>query len=81
MHEVSNKHGGDNIPPPRASVVGSNPFLDLAFMEHIVRVVTVGMVVGASSTDARSGGVVTIVQWVKGMREMSCMTYSGEEDA
>jgi len=28
----------------------------------------------------RVRGVVTIVQWVKGMREMGCMTYGGEED-
>jgi hypothetical protein len=59
----------------------SNPFSDPAFMEHIVRAVVVGMVAGASSTAPRSGGVVTIVQWVKGMREMGCMTYGGEEDA
>jgi hypothetical protein len=50
-------------------------------MEHIVRAVAAGMAVGASSTAPRSGGVVTIVHWVKGMREMSCMTYHGEEDA
>ena len=62
-------------------VAGSNPFSDPAFMEHIVRAVAVGMVAGASSTAPRSGGVVTIVQWVKGMREMGCMTYHGEEDA
>jgi hypothetical protein len=39
------------------------------------------MAAGASSTAPRLGGVVTIVQWVKGMREMGCMTYYGEEDA
>jgi len=63
------------------SVAGSNPFSDPAFMEHIVRAVVAGMVAGASSTAPRSRGVVTIVQWVKGMREMGCMTYRGEEDA
>jgi hypothetical protein len=62
-------------------VAVSNPFSDPAFMENIVRVVATGMVAGASSTTPRSGGVVTIVQWVKGMREMGCMTYRGEEDA
>ena len=36
---------------------------------------------GSLSTTLRSGGVVTIVQWMKGMREMGCMTYHGEEDA
>jgi hypothetical protein len=75
MLEISDKQGGDNIPPPVEPVVGSNPFSYPAFMEHIVRTVAVGMVVGASSTAPRSGGVVTIVQWVKGMREMGCMTY------
>ena len=81
MPEVSARQGGDNIPPPVTPVAGSNPFLDPAFMEHIVRVVAAGMVAGASNTTPRSGGVVTIVQWVKGMREMGCMTYHGEEDA
>jgi hypothetical protein len=61
-------------------VAGSNPFSDPAFMEHIVRAVAVGMVTGASGITPRSGGVVTIVQWVKGMREMGCITYGGEED-
>ena len=64
-----------------APVDGSNPFLDPAFMDHIVRVVAAGMAAGASNTTLRSGGVVTIVQWVKGMRDMGCMTYRGEEDA
>ena len=73
--------GGDNIPPPVAPVVESNLFSDPAFMEHIVRVVAARMVAGASNTTPRSGGIVTIVQWVKGMREMGCMTYRGEEDA
>jgi len=81
MPKVSDRRGGDNIPPPVEPVVGSNPFSDPAFMEHIVRVVVVGMVEGASSTAPRSGGVVTMVQWEKGMREMGCMTYGGEEDA
>jgi hypothetical protein len=81
MPEVSNRQGGDNIPPPVALVAGSNPFSDLAFMEHTMRAVAVGMVAGASNTTPRAGGVVTIVQCVKGMREMGCMTYRGEEDA
>ena len=81
MPEVLDRHEGDNIHPPVAPVAGSNPFSDPAFMEHIVRAVTAGMVAGASNTTPRAGGVVTIVQWVKGMREMGCMTYRGEEDA
>jgi len=79
--EVSDRQGGDNIPPPVVLVAGSNPFSDPAFMEHIVRAIAAGMIARASSTAPRSGGVVTIVQWVKGMREMGCMTYHGEEDA
>jgi len=45
-----------------------------------VRAVAAGMIARASSTDPRSGRVVTIVQWAKSMREMDCMTYRGEED-
>jgi len=81
MLEVSEKQGEDNIPPPVEPVAGSNPFSDPAFMEHIVRAVAVGMVAGASGTAPRTGGIVTIVHWVKGMREMGCMTYGGEKDA
>jgi hypothetical protein len=61
MPEVLDKHGGNNIPLLVAPVAGSNPFSDLAFMEHIVRAVVAGMAAGASSTAPRSGGVVTIV--------------------
>jgi hypothetical protein len=50
-------------------------------MDHIVRVVAAGMAAGASSAASRSGGVVTIVQWVGCMRGMGCMIYHGEEDA
>jgi hypothetical protein len=38
------------------------------------------MAARASSTAPSPGGVVTMVQWVKGIREMGCMTYLGEED-
>jgi len=79
--EVSDRRGGDNIPPPVEPVAGSNLFSDYAFMKHIVRAVAAGMVAGASGTTPRLGGVVTIVQWVKGMREMGCMTYGGGEEA
>ena len=81
MPEGSDRQGGDNIPPPAAPVAESNLFSDPTFMEHIVRAVAAGMVAGASNTTPRSGGIVTIVQWVKGMREMGCMTYRGKEDA
>ena len=62
--------GEDNISPPGAPIARSNPFSNPAFIEHIVRAVAVGMVAKASNTTPRLGGVVTIVQWVKGMREM-----------
>jgi len=60
-----------------APVVGSNLFLDPASIDHIVRVVAVGMAAGASSTALRSGRVVIIVQWVRCMRGIGCMTYRG----
>ena len=63
-----------------APVAGSNPFSDPAFMEYIMRAVSARMVARASSTTPRLGELVTIMQWVKGMREMGCMTYLGEED-
>jgi len=77
MPDVSDIWGGDNIPPSVAPIVGLNPFLDLSSMDHIVRAVTVGMAAGASSTAPRSGRVVTIVQWVRCMRGIGCMTYHG----
>jgi hypothetical protein len=64
-----------------APIAESNIFSDPAFMEHVVRAVAARMVEGTFNTTPRSGGIVTIVQWVKGMREMGCMTYRGEEDA
>jgi hypothetical protein len=80
MPDVSDIYGGDNIPPSVALVAGSNPFLDPTSMDHIVRAVAVEMAAGASSTTPRPWGVVTIVQWVRCMRGMGCMTYRGEED-
>jgi hypothetical protein len=56
MPEVSNRQGGDNIPPPVSLIAGSNPFSDPAFMEHIVRAVAAEMVAGASNTTPRAGG-------------------------
>jgi len=60
MLEVLDRQEGDNRPPPVAPAAMSNPFSDLAFMDHIVRVVAAGMIARASSTTPRSGGVVTI---------------------
>ena len=81
MLDVSDiRGGGDNIPPSVAPVAGSNPFLDPASMDHIVRAVAAGMAAGASNSAPKSEGVVTIVQWVKCMRGIGCMTYRGEED-
>jgi len=77
MPDVSDIRWGDNIPPSVAPIVGLNPFLDPASMDHIVRAVAVGMAAGASSTTPRSGRVVTIVQWVRCMRGIGCMTYRG----
>jgi len=61
MSKVSDRQGGDHVPPPVAPTVAPNPFSDPAFMDHIVRVLAARMVAGASSTAPRLGGVVTIV--------------------
>lgn len=70
-----------NISSPAASMVAPNLYSDPAFMEHIVQAVATGMATGTSNVASRSERVVTIVQWVKSMWEMSCRTFSGEEDA
>jgi len=44
-------------------------------MDHIVRPIVAGMTAGASNSAPGLGGVVTIIQWEKVMREMGCMTY------
>ena len=59
--EASDRQGGDNVPPPVAPTVVSNPFSDPAFMDHIVRAVAAWMAAGASSTASRLWGVVAIV--------------------
>jgi hypothetical protein len=59
--EASDKQGGDNVPPPVASTVASNPFSDLTFMDHIMRAVAAWMAAGASSTASRLWRVVAIV--------------------
>jgi len=47
----------------------------------VTKAVAIGMAAGASNSTPRAERVITVVQWVKGMREMGCTTYSGEEDA
>jgi hypothetical protein len=61
-------------------VVAPIPYSDLAFLEQIVRVVVAGMA-EAFSLALKPERVVTLVLWVKRMREMGCVTLSGEEDA
>jgi hypothetical protein len=65
---------------PRVPVVAPIPYSDLAFLEQIVRVVVAGMA-EAFSLALKPERVVTLVLWVKRMREMGCVTLSGEEDA
>jgi hypothetical protein len=60
--------------------VAPNPYSDPVFLEQIVKVVAVGMA-EASGSAPRQERVVTLVHWVKGMREMGCVTFSREEDA
>jgi hypothetical protein len=61
-------------------VVAPNPYSDLAFLEQILRAVVVEMA-EAFSLALKPERVVTLVLWVKRMREMGCVTLSGEEDA
>jgi hypothetical protein len=63
------------------STVTPNPYSDPTFLEQWVKAVAAGMAAGASNYTPRAERVITLVQWVKGMREMGCTTYSGEEDA
>jgi hypothetical protein len=63
------------------STVTPNPYSDPTFLEKLVKAVAAGMAAGASNSTPRTKRVITLVQWVKDMREMGCTTYSGEEDA
>jgi hypothetical protein len=47
----------------------------------VVKAVAIGMIWGTSHLTSRSEKAINLVQWVKGMREMGCTTYSSEEDA
>ena len=73
--------GPEDRPPPMASTVTPNPYSDPTFLEQLVKAIATGMVVGASNSTPQAERVVILVQWVKGMWEMGCMTYSWEEDA
>jgi len=72
--------GLEDRPPPAAPTSTPNPYSDPAFLVQLVKVVATGMAVSTSSPAPRAERVVTLVQWVKGMQEMGCTTYSGEED-
>ena len=81
LAEASEGERQAQISSPAAPRVAPNQFSDLAFMEHIVRAVATGMTTNTSNVAPRSERVVTIVQWVKDMREMGCGTFSRVEDA
>jgi len=66
--ETLGGQGSEDRPPPVTSTV------------TLVKVVAAGMAAGASNSTPRAERVITLVQWVKGMREMGCTTYSGDED-
>ena len=72
--------GSEDRPPPVTSTVTPNPYSDPIFLEKLVKAVAAGMAAGASNSTPRAERVITLVQWVKGMREMGCTTYSGDED-
>jgi len=78
--ETLGGQGSEDRPPPVTSTVTPNPYSDPTFLEKLVKVVAAGMAAGASNSTPRAERVITLVQWVKGMREMGCTTYSGDED-
>jgi hypothetical protein len=65
--------------PPSATI--PNPYSDSTFLEKLVKAVVAKMATDTSSPAPRAETMVTLVEWVKGMQEMGCTTYSGEEDA
>jgi hypothetical protein len=80
LPDASDKQGGDNVPPLVALAAASNPFSDLAFIDHIVRAVIARMAVGSSSTALRPREVVTIVinnptRPGSNHREVNCINY------
>jgi hypothetical protein len=64
-----------------APTVTPNPYSDPTFPEQVVKAVAAGMATSASNSTPRAERIVTLVQWVNGMREMGCTTYLGEEEA
>ena len=79
--ETLGGQGSEDRPPPVTSTITPNPFSDPTFLEQMVKAVAAGMATGASNSTPRAERVITLFQWVKGMREMGCTAYSGEEDA
>ena len=79
--EETGGHRLGNRSPPAASITIPNPYSDSVFLEQLVKAVVAGMAAGTSIPAPRAERVVTLVEWVKGMHEMGCTTYSGEEDA
>ena len=74
-------HRQGNRPPLAAPATIPNPYSDFAFLEQLVKAIVVGMAASTFSLAPWAERVVTLVEWVKGMQEMGCTTYSGEEDA
>jgi hypothetical protein len=72
--------GLEDRPPLVAPKVTPNLYSDPIFLEQLVKAIAARMAAGASNSTPRVERVVTLVQWVKGMHEMGCTTYSGEED-
>ena len=64
---------------PRAPTVATNPYSNPVFLEQIAKAVATKMVKASGSTP-RPERVVLLVHWVKGMREIGCVTFLGEED-
>lgn len=76
---AANRYGQAHKPSPMALVVMSNPYLDPTLLKQLVKVMVAGMA-EVSSTTPRMEKVTIMVYQVKGIREMSCVTYSEEED-
>lgn len=72
--------GLEDRSPPATPTATPNPYSDPVFLVQLVKAIATGMVASTSSLAPRVKRVVTLVQWVKGMREMSYIIYLGEED-
>jgi hypothetical protein len=80
LRRATGGQGPEDRPPLATPMATPNPYSNPAFLEQLVKVVAERIAARTSSPASRVERVVTLVQWVKGMREMSCTTYSGEED-